>query len=55
MSEKKEIPLALLEIMTRYTDADHILNSKSVRRILNDEYGLSMERRTMYANFDVLA
>ena len=55
MSEKKELPLALLQILTRYTDANHVLTNKAINEILNKEYGLSMERRTMYANFDILA
>ena len=30
MADKKEIPFALLEILTRYTDEEHVLTAKEI-------------------------
>ncbi len=54
MADKKEMPLALLEILTKYTDGDHYLNTKALTENLEDEYGMTCERRTIYANINLL-
>ncbi len=54
MADKKELPLVLLEILQNYTDENHILSTKELIRITEDRYDLTMERRTLYANIDLL-
>ena len=54
MADKKELPLALLEILTKYTDHDHYLSTAEMTEILHSEYGLTLERRTLYSNMDLL-
>ena len=33
MADKKEIPFALLEILTRYTDEEHVLTAKDLYKL----------------------
>ena len=54
MAEKKEIPFALLKTLQEYTDEDHILSTKEIMMLLEENYGLEIERRTLYANVDML-
>ncbi len=54
MADKKEIPFALLETLREYTDEDHILSTKEIIMLLEENYGLELERRTLYANVDML-
>ena len=54
MADKKSLPFALMQILTKYTDNRHVLSSKDIIRILSSEYGLSCERRTIYANIELL-
>ena len=54
MADKKDIPFALLDILKRYTDEEHILSGKEILSLLENEYDLTLERRTLYANVEVL-
>lgn len=54
MAEKKQSVLALLVILTHYTDEDHILSTKELLSHLDNQYDLKLERRTLYANIDLL-
>ena len=54
MADKKAIPFALLETLSEHTDKDHILSTKELMSLLESEYGLTIERRTLYANVDML-
>ena len=54
MADKKEIPFALLETLREYTDEDHILSTKEIILLLEENYGLALEGRTLYANVDML-
>ena len=54
MADKKEIPFALLETLKKHTDEEHILSTKEIMSLLESEYGLTIERRTLYANVDML-
>lgn len=51
---KKDIPFALLEILTDCTDEDHRLSTREITELLADRYGLEAERRTIYSNIDLL-
>ena len=54
MADKKELPLAMLELLIRYTDEDHSLTTGELKNYLEQEYDLTLERRTLYANMDLL-
>ncbi len=54
MADKKELPLALIEIFKTSTDKDHILSAVQIRKKLESKYGLTLERRTLYSNIDLL-
>ncbi|MBQ6477858.1 MAG: WYL domain-containing transcriptional regulator [Erysipelotrichaceae bacterium] len=54
MAEKKHSVLALLEILRKYSDEDHILSLKEIQRHLENEYGTVLDRRTIYTNLDIL-
>ena len=54
MSDKKSLPFAILKILTEYTDDNHILRSTEIKKILEQDYGLKLERRTLYSNVQLL-
>ena len=54
MADKKDIPVALLNILKTYTDENHILSTGQLIDKMNLIYGISMERRTLYANIELL-
>ena len=54
MTDKKDIPLAMLEILREYTDEDHILSTPDLIDLMREMYGLELERRTIYANANLL-
>ena len=54
MEGKKFSILAILEVLKRYSDEDHILTVKEINSHLKNEYDLELERRTLYSNVDLL-
>ena len=54
MAEKKHIAFAILDILTTYTDEDHILTAKEIMDLLKAKYNIEIERWTIYSNIDVL-
>lgn len=54
MAEKKYSPFALLDILIRNTDEEHILTAKQLQDQLLQLYDLDLERRTIYSNIDIL-
>ncbi len=54
MAEKKHSTLAILEILKKYSDEDHILSVREICGYLENEYGLTIERRTLYSNIAIL-
>ena len=54
MAEKKHSVLALLEILRKYSDEEHILTLKEIQNHLENEYGTVLDRRTVYTNLDIL-
>ena len=54
MAEKKHSAFALLNILKENTDKDHPLTTKEILSLLEMQYGLTLERRTVYANIDLL-
>ena len=54
MVEKKHSALALLDILTEWSDEDHPLTTRQMQDHLMNKYGLDLERRTLYSNISVL-
>ncbi len=54
MAEKKHTPFTLLKILQEETDEDHILSAADLIARMNARLGLSMERRTLYSNIEIL-
>ena len=54
MADKKDIPFALLEILREYTDKDHCLSAPDLIDLMKSQYGVELERRTLYANIRFL-
>lgn len=54
MKKKKISALATLEVLRKYTDNEHRLNTGAIGKILEEEYGIVNERRTIYSDIDIL-
>lgn len=55
MQEHKSLILALLEILTNYSDEEHILTRSQIEQYLESIYGIKVERRTLYANLKLIS
>ncbi len=51
---KKLIILYILEILRRYTDDTHFLNSKDILNLLKKDYDMSVDRKSVKNNLDTL-
>lgn len=54
MQESKPTVLALLKIFVKESDRNHILSAKDIQRLLEQEYGITIERRAVYSNIETL-
>ena len=54
MSKKKTGTIAMLRVLQRYSDKTHVLSTRDMMHYLHDEFGIDLERRTMYDNMNVL-
>jgi predicted DNA-binding transcriptional regulator YafY len=54
MAEKKHSPFLLLDILQRHTDEEHILTASQLISLLAEEFGVIIERRTLYSNIRIL-
>ena len=54
MAEKKQSVLAILEILKKHSDEEHILTLRQLQDHLENEYNIVLERRTIYSNIDIL-
>ncbi|MBQ2657919.1 MAG: WYL domain-containing protein [Erysipelotrichaceae bacterium] len=54
MAEKKHSVMALLEILKKYSDIDHVLTLREIQDHLMNEYDTVLDRRTIYTNLDIL-
>ncbi|MEQ2366148.1 WYL domain-containing protein, partial [Coprococcus sp. CLA-AA-H190] len=52
--DQKLRTLYLMDIMLERTDEEHLLNASQLCSILENEYGISAERRTIYSEMDIL-
>ena len=53
-SDQKLCTLYLMEIMLKRTDDEHMLNASELCTILDQEYGISTDRRTIYTEMEIL-
>jgi len=51
---KKMIAFDILEILRRYTDADHCLSQREIEELLRDKYEMIVDRKTIKRNIDDL-
>ena len=47
---KKLIIINILDILKKYTDEDHRISQKEIMDILEQEYGMKVERKTVKRN-----
>ena len=52
--DQKLRTLYLMEIMLERTDDEHMLNASELCTILDQEYGISTDRRTIYTEMEIL-
>ena len=52
--DQKLRTLRLMEILLERTDDEHMLNASELCTILDQEYGISTDRRTIYTEMEVL-
>ncbi len=55
MAEKKQSVLALLDVLRRCSDEEHPLTVNEIKQHLENEYDLTLERRTIYSNIELLS
>lgn len=54
MDEKKTSVLALLKVLEEFSDEDHILAQPELLRHLQSIYNVTLDRRTLYRNIEML-
>lgn len=54
MLDKKGTVLAILSILKEYSDENHPISQSKLRDLLNNQYGLDIDRRTIYSNVELL-
>lgn len=52
--DQKLRTLYLMDIMLQRTDEEHLMNASDLCRILDQEYGISTDRRTIYTEMEIL-
>ena len=52
--DQKLRTLYLMEILLERTDDEHMLNASELCTILDQEYGISTDRRTIYTEMEIL-
>jgi pyruvate formate lyase activating enzyme len=54
MARKQSNDLLVLQILSKYSDERHYLTATDVIDLIQSEFGLNVERRTIYTTVDVL-
>lgn len=54
MANKKQIIINILDILKRYTDEDHRLSQKEIVDLLKNEYGMTIDRKSVKRNLSNL-
>ena len=52
--DQKLRTLYLLDVMLKRTNEEHLLNASQLCSILENEYGISADRRTIYSEMEIL-
>ena len=50
MAEKKQSLLALIEILKKHSDENHVLSIKDIQSHLLNKYDIELDRRTLYTS-----
>ena len=53
MARKQSNDLLVLQILSKYSDERHYLTATDVIDLIQSEFGLNVERRTIYTTVDV--
>lgn len=51
---KRAIPLAVIRILEEHTDTNNALEMSELKELLESKYGISADRRTLYATVKLL-
>ena len=51
---KKLLPVYILEVLKKYSDAEHVLTQEEIARKIEEEYGLKIERKAIGRNIKLL-
>ena len=54
MARKQSNDLLVLQILSKYSDERHYLTATDVIDLIQSEFGLNIERRTIYTTVDVI-
>ena len=54
MQPKKMIILDVLDIMRKHTDEDHRLSQQQIQKLMESEYGMKVDRKTVRRNLSKL-
>ena len=54
MARKQSNDLLVLQILSKYSDERHYLTATDVIDLIQSEFGLNVDRRTIYTTVDVL-
>ena len=54
MDNKKMIVVNIIEILRKYTDENHVISQKEIIDILEKEYDMTADRKTVKRNIDML-
>ena len=52
IQSKTLTPLLMLRILEEYSDEKHPLTREEIERILDEEYGITMERKAFFRHID---
>ena len=55
MAEKKFLPFIVLQILEELSDESHILSTNELINHIEMRSGISIERRTLYSNIEILS
>lgn len=51
---KKMLNMLILEILQKYTDENHALTQQEILKLLDQNYGMECDRRSVKNNVDVV-
>lgn len=54
ISNKKSLMLLVLKILEEYTDEEHYLTQQEIIRLIEEQYGLEFERKSIASSLNLL-